>query len=332
MKRNGWKAWSRFLSRRESATTLGVFRILVGLVTLYSLASAVTGGVVDLLWVGKEYGGIVAGESGHWIWRLLDGPHSPDGSTPAHVWTLLSAVATFALLSTLGVGGRWPLFLTQQTYLALVSLNPHSSGGYDVLITTAWLLLFCSRCTETLSVDCFRRTGSFISRRKVPAWPRYLLFTQVLVMYTATGFQKVGLSWTPMGGYTALHYVLHDPTWTRFPPDWVAAAGPLLRVMTAVTWHWEQLSFLMLPLLYFRLTKHRAGRVRAWCNRWDWRVPWALIGVGMHVGILLLMNVGPFSWISMSYYVTLWSGGELDRLLTQVRSAATTTTPASQGT
>ncbi len=313
--RRALKQWVRFLSRRESATSLAVFRILVGLVTLYSVGSAVAGGVVDLVWVGEEYGGIIARESDHWLWQLLSGPRTSDGSTPTHVWALLAIASIGAATSTLGIAGRWPLLVAQQSYLALVSLNRHSSGGYDVLITTAWLLLFCSRSTETLSVDCLRRTGSLWSNHKVPAWPRYLLFTQLLVMYSATGFQKVGLSWTPMGGYTALHYVLHDPTWTRFEPSWVNAVELPLRFMTALSWHWEQLSILMLPVLYYRMTKLRGGRLRRWLNRWDLRVPWVLVGIGMHAGILVLMNVGPFSWISMSYYVTLWSGSEWDRAL-----------------
>ena len=133
-----------------------------------------------------------------------------------------------------------------------------------------------------------------------------------------------------MGGYTALHYILHDPTWTRFEPDWVNAAGLPLRLMTALSWHWEQLSILMLPVLYYRMTSLRGGRLRRWINRWDWRIPWALVGVGMHAGILVLMNVGPFSWISMAYYVTLWSGSEWDRALRRLYETTKTPRAAEQ--
>jgi hypothetical protein len=35
----------------------------------------------------------------------------------------------------------------------------------------------------------------------------------------------------------------------------------------------------------------------------------------MHVGIFALMEVGPFSWISMSLYISLFSGDEWARVL-----------------
>lgn len=315
-----WRRFCVFWARRESATGLATFRALVGLVTLYSLLSAAAAGVVEWIWVGHRHGGMIAAESSHWLWSLLDTTTSSDATTLEHVWALWSCAVVGAALSTLGLGGRWPMLFTQQCYWALVSVNANSSGGYDVLICVALLLLFFSRSTETLSLDCWLRHRRLTRSVKIPAWPRYLLLIQLMVMYSATGFQKIGLSWTPMGGYTALHYVMYDPTWTRFAPDWVNSVGPLLRIATAVTWHWEQLSILMLPVLYYRLTRYRSGRLREWLNRWDLRIPWAVVGIGMHAGILLLMNVGPFSWISMSYYVLLWSGSELERGVRRIRS------------
>lgn len=317
--RRCWRRFVVFWSRRESATGLALFRVFLGLVTLYSLFSAAFADVVDWVWVGQQHGGVIAAESRHWLWSLLDAADTSDGTTSANVWALWWGASLGATLIVLGVGGRWPLLWTQQCYWALVSVNANSSGGYDALICIALSVLFLARSTETLSLDCWWSQRCLTRSVRVPAWPRYLLLIQLMVMYSATGFQKIGLSWTPMGGYTALHYVMYDPTWTRYAPTWVSTADPLLRVATAVSWHWEQLSILMLVVLYYRATRHRPGVLRAWLNRWDLRVPWALTGVGMHCGILLLMNVGPFSWISMSYYVLLWSGGELDRAFGRLR-------------
>jgi hypothetical protein len=52
----------------------------------------------------------------------------------------------------------------------------------------------------------------------------------------------------------------------------------------------------------------------------------AVFGVGMHLGIEALMNVGPFSFISMSYYLALLWPSEaraaLDRLTRAVSPKA----------
>src|SRR5690606_28372158 len=139
------------------------------------------------------------------------------------------------------------------------------------------------------------------------AWPRAVLVFQLLLMYTMTGVQKVGHSWTPMGGYTALHYVLNDPTWLRWDlGSWPWLLGPVLRVSTAITWHWEQLSLLLLLHWFFRW---RVTDSPSWLGRvfvrWDLRYPWAAIGVVLHVGILVFFDVGPFSLVSLAYYVCL---------------------------
>jgi hypothetical protein len=132
-------------------------------------------------------------------------------------------------------------------------------------------------------------------------------------MYTLTGLQKSALVWTPAGGYSALYWVMQDPTWMRFDGAFAAWISPLLRVATAVTWHWEQLSILLLLWFYYRRTKEKGGRIRNWVLKRDWRIGWALIGVMLHAGILLLMNVGPFSWVSLSFYVLLWRPSEWTR-------------------
>ncbi len=311
-----WCNFMRLCSRREDGTSLALLRIFIGLVGLYSLSSVAAASLLDVLWAGEQHGGFVHRSGTHWLWKLL----SSGPPTPNELWAVWTGATGGFALMTAGLGGRWPLLVAQQCYVALTGLNGDASGGYDSLIAIGVVVLCFSDCNSTLSVDCWRRSGKWSSTRRVTAWPRYLLAAQLLVMYCATGFQKIGPSWTPMGGYTALHYVLIDPTWTRFDSEWVPVVTPLLRVGTAVTWHWEQASIVMLLVLYFRATRG-SGRVRRWLTRFDLRIAWAVVGVALHVGILALLNVGPFSWISLAYYVALWSGGELRRGAARLRLA-----------
>jgi hypothetical protein len=96
--------------------------------------------------------------------------------------------------------------------------------------------------------------------------------------------------------------------------DFTAWVYPLTQVATAITWHWETGAWVMLLVYYYRYTRDRPGRLRALSNRWDLRLPFAGIGISLHVGILLTMNVGPFSWVSMSYYLCLFRPEEVSRV------------------
>lgn len=300
-----WLRWVHFWGLRESAS-LGLLRVLMCANALFALLSMAATNLMETFWLPKAQSGITDLTLHHWLWSAAGTP------TPNTLWVISGLGVAGALLGLVGVGGRWPLLLTQQVYVALTSLNPWGRGGYDVLLSIALLVLFCSESHTTLSFACRRKHGTWFSPRRVPGWPRRLLLLQLVVVYGATGFQKIGVPWTPWGGYTALEFVLHDPTWTRWPPNWVGTFSPLLKLGTALTWHWEQTTILLPFVLYFRRTRERGGRLRSWLNRWDLRVGWVAVGLAMHVGILLFLNVGPFSWVTLSYYLTLWKGSELD--------------------
>jgi len=303
-----WQFWVELFGQREEGTSLALFRISLGLVALYSLLSIAVAGLVEPLWTSLEFGGMRP-LGGNWLVQYLGGPK------PALVWTLWGVAVGSSLASVLGVGGpiagRIITFVMLQSYNALVTINPLGSGSYDSLLSNGlWILVFAD-ATATLSVHARLRRGGWRTATLVSAWPRYVLIVQLLLMYSLTGLQKSAHIWTPGGGYTALYWVLQDQGWTRYDFSELAAwVTPLLRIGTAVTWHWEQTSLLLLFWFYYRYTKEREGRVRRWVLRRDWRLGWAFVGVSLHLGILLLMNVGPFSWVSMSYYFLLWTPAE----------------------
>lgn len=298
MKRT-WAAWVALLSVREPGTSLARFRIAVGLVILYSLLSVVAADLVDVMWVDAEYGGLQTLDTRHWLVGLLG------GRTPAAAWTLVGGGLGLGAMLALGLGGRVTALLALQVYYAITTAKPTLAGGYDTLVTNAlWILVF-AQSTATLSLDCRLRTGRWTSDRPVPAWPRYLLVLQLIVVYGTTGLYKLSPVWTPGGDLSALYWVFQEPTWRRFDMQWTAAAFWVTQLATAVTWWWEVLTPLMLLVYWLRRTADRGGRLRRAFNRFDLRKPWAATGIGLHLGILVLLNVGPFSWISMAYYLCL---------------------------
>src|SRR5205823_12419093 len=52
-----WSRWVRFLDRRESGTSLALFRIARGLSLIGSVLAVVLAGVVPLLWLAPAAGG-----------------------------------------------------------------------------------------------------------------------------------------------------------------------------------------------------------------------------------------------------------------------------------
>jgi hypothetical protein len=293
-----WRRWVALTSRRECGAALAAFRVAVGAVLFFSVLSMATSGMASVLWVDVARGGMRQLGSGNWLLAALGGP------VPGAIGSLLALALVSGVLVTLGLGGRAPILVALQSYQALCSADPAVIGGYDRMITNALWLLFLGRSTATLSLDCRLRSGAWRSDDEIPAWPRYLVIFQQVVVYTTTGLH-----------YSALYWVFQEPTWRRFDMSWTAWAYPLTQIATAVTWHWELSAPLLLLFYHFRATPEMPGRLRAFCNRHDLRIPFAAIGVALHLGILLTLNVGPFSWISLAYYLCLWRPEELERFL-----------------
>lgn len=304
-----WSRWVRRVSHKEPDTPLALFRIAVGLVILYTHAMLLaTGGIV--LWEHRDWGGIYPLSSKQWLLELLGGP------IPPVVYSLITAGIISACTLTVGFCGRLSALVGLQVSLALFSLVPAAGGGHDRLITNALFVLVLAGGTRTLSLDARIRTGRWRSNTPVPAWPRYLLWFQLCLVYGITGVHKLGSSWFPWGGWSAVYYTLLTPSWTRYDfssAAWVAWIHPLTQLGTAVTWLWEVTFPMVLVWAWWRHTAARGGRLRRLATRLDLRVPYALIGLIMHGSLLVLLDLGPFSLITLSFYVTMWHHDELVR-------------------
>lgn len=300
-----WSAWVRLLERREPGDTIALLRIAVGLIILYVLIPIVTQDIWSVIWVDRKWGGYRDLGAGPTLVRWLGGPR------PEVIRPLIFSTIGLAVALVLGLGGRLTAFLTLQGYLALHRLNHNSSGSSDIVVTNALWLLCLARSTATLSLDCRLRTGRFRSEELISAFPRYLAVFQLVAIYTTTGLQKVSVYWFPAGYYSALYYIFQQPNWQRFDMAWAARIYPLTQLATATTWIWEVAAPVLLLIFYFRYTADRGGRLRRWMNRFDLRKPWMLIGIMLHIGILIAMDVGHFSQITMALYLCLWQPEEL---------------------
>ncbi|MBA3541111.1 MAG: HTTM domain-containing protein, partial [Deltaproteobacteria bacterium] len=209
-------------------------------------------------------------------------------------------------------------------------LAPDADRGIDGLLRVVLVIVALSRSHAVWSIDAWvwRRIGRPLPT-EIPAWPRYLLFAQLVWVYFSGGHNKTGIEWGIPGGFTALANALTDPHFARFDPGWVAAVYPLTRVMTALTIVFELGAPVMLVLTYFAATADRPGRLRRWCNRLRLRWAWIALGVGFHLGIALTLRLGIFPAGMLVLYPVLLLPAELAALaaITARRRASCTRPP-----
>ncbi len=299
-----WAAWARHLARTEAPTSLALFRVAVGLVLLWTLLEMLRVDAVGPVWTSLEHGGVKPLVVKQWLVVALGGP------TPAVVHGLVGATAAAAACLAAGLFTRLSALVALQGAIALFSLHPFAGGGHDRLFTNALFLLLLSPAGSTLSLDAKRRTGSFVDHSARPAWTRTLLVFQLCVVYLVTGVQKLGSEWFPWGGASAVYYALLTPSWARWDLDTLAVAAarlyPLTQVGTVMAWLWE-VSFPAVGLWFaLRAGPPGPGRLRAWAHKVDVRAIYAGFGLMMHGALFALMELGPFSLITTSFYLLLW--------------------------
>jgi hypothetical protein len=186
--------------------------------------------------------------------------------------------------------------------MALMDLNTQATtGAANLLLTNALWLLVLGRGTATWSVDCYIKNRSWASSQLVPAWVRYVAIFQIMLCYFMTGLQKVSVHWMPVGEWSALYYILQQPSWQRFDLSWVAYFYPITQIATAAIWFWEILTPLWAWALVRAANKHLsihrlADKIR-WC--------FFLMGIAFHGGIYLFMDIGIFPLVSLAYYPCL---------------------------
>ncbi len=233
------------------------------------------------------------------------------GCTPAVIDGLLAVGIVCAALLVVGLASPLAALGGQQVFLALSGINGHTVGSDDTLMTNILLLLVLSGSGATLSLSSRLRTGQWRSSARIPSWPRYLLIGQLVVLYTATGMQKVSAHWLPGGDLGALYYILQQPSWARYEMTWLAWIFPLTQLATLGTWLFEVGAPVLLLAMWARSTRTRPGRLRALLNRLDYRRLFFLCGMMMHLGIELMMQIGPFGFITLSIYPALWHPEEI---------------------
>ncbi len=213
-------------------------------------------------------------------WSVLQNIGDPGALTLAFwVWVL----ATASLL--IGYNTRMCAVLVWVLSVSFVNLNPYAINAGDHIRGMLLFYLMLSPCGAVWSIDSLTKPlNSLRENIDISPWVIRLLLIQLAFMYCSSGLCKLsGDNWTQGN---SLYYVMNDLSLTRISTDQFLAPRWVLKVSTWFVLAWE----VTFPLLIlFRRTY----------------IPALLIGVGMHLGIFLTMEIGAFPLYVLAAYVPL---------------------------
>lgn len=282
------KAWDRFWFSPIDPRALAAMRISLGLLLL-SWWTAM-GAALPLLHIDGPFDTYLMDT--YWTpWRVT----LLEGLSPEQLrWVWLGGFAVLGAF-TAGLGTRLANLLTLVLLVAVWHRSPWIHNGGDRLLRIWTLTLLLSPSGAIWSVDAWIRGRLGAAPiEQVPILAVRLVQIQLVVMYTATGLEKLlgGPEW--LAG-PAVYFAISDGGFSRAPwlfdPLLQTWAGQALAALS--TWITLVFEVAFLPGVLWRRTR------------------WLTLGIGaaMHLGILVTLSVGVFGPASVWGYQTFgpWS-------------------------
>lgn len=307
-----WTRVTAFVEQREDATSLALCRIAVGLTLFVHMLRMLTTGAASFAWQDAAHGGI--GTHIDFVLGLVGGT--------AHTQALTVLCVIAALTTTIGFMTRPSLLLSMVLFRVLCEITNDARSAYDSLLNNAMFLLLLSACGRALSVDVVIDAARGKGAPSATRWPRMLLVLQMGLLYGGSAVMKASSGWVPGGDASALWYILNQPLWARFDsfPLW---AYPITQVATTTVWLFELSGPLFVLSVLVREAPPTAWLSRMWLGRVLERVRfrdvYLVVGLAMHLGIELTMEVGAFTGASLALYFCAVRPHEWQRLMCRMR-------------
>src|SRR5262245_11210493 len=271
-------AWQAFFHAPEPAASVGVFRLLFGLVMVAN-ALLLIGDARRLLgpdgMLGGEHDRQKYGRSRFTLYALL-----PQTDTSVYAVLCVQLVAAVCLAA-----GLWTRTSAAVTFLMLVSYsnrNPAMTYGGDAVARLLAFLLIFSQAGKALSVDALLAGAA----GPLPAgeglyspWCLRLMQAQVAIIYLRTVYWKLrGRTWRDG---TAAYYPTQLVYYRRFVlPRW--ALNPV--AIRVATWGTLVVEAALGTLVWVR----------------DFRYPVLAAGVAFHLMLEFLLNLHLFGFIMLA--------------------------------
>ncbi len=214
------------------------------------------------------------------------------------VFCVISTFVTFGLLTPYSV----PV-----AFLMLLSIHrqcPFNINGGDAMMLLTLFLLSFARSGDALSLDNlirgfrqdWRQAG--FAPQSSPVWPLRMLQLQFSLAYLDTFLWKItGTKW--LDG-SAVYWATRMHEFIRFPLPPFLDNSFCLRFFT---WATLLIEFSLSILVWFRETRYLV----------------LLVGLGLHLGIDLFINLPVFEWVFISMFVLFIYPEDLAKLAAWVR-------------
>lgn len=279
---------------------MALVRMALATVLLVDLLQMRWLGLVRPLMGARAAGGLGAAERLERLPWIVQWVGNGDALHETFWWGM--TLGCVALL--LGVMPRIAALVVVLLYAQLALVLPAADRGIDLMLRNGLFILAFVPSAATWSVSCRLRHGRWgaPAATVIPAWSRYLLCLQLVVVYFAAGVSKVSSSWTPLGGLSALFLSMSDPHLQRLPDDWLRAGYALTQVGTLGSVTWEWLAPGLLLAWWYRETADRPGRLRAWMNKRPIVATYLWMGVFFHLGTHLFLRLGIFPFGMLAFY------------------------------
>lgn len=262
---------------------LGIYRICLGAMLLYDLASRA-------MYMTAHYtdDGFMPRERllGGWSNALFYSFHNYGGDLTSQT-LLFSFAAVVACMLLVGYQTRVATILS---YILLTSVQGRNylilQGGDDILRTMLFWSMFVPLAAR-FSVDAVlraRHPNASAVPIRVVSLGTLALASQLLVMYLVSGILKSGPAWHQNGNAISLaihHHAFATPTGIFMREN---VPESVLRVMT----HSVLMLELYGPFLFFVPVKTHLFRTLQ-----------AFLFIGFHFGLFMTMNLGHFPWVCM---------------------------------
>lgn len=260
--------WRRLWLDRVDPRPAGLFRIVFGIVVLWTLLDLIPMArflfTDEGLWLPKlarkNYGADLRRlwdpEHGfeHWwsvfpaLWGKFSLFHLR--ADPPFVYTVFAITCGFVVAMILGIKTRLTTLVSWVLVNSIYMYSPIWYSGGDTVLRCFLFLGVLVRWGEAYSLDTWWRRKREIlagapripALRQIPAWPLRLMMLQLAIIYCATGALKAGFTW--LDG-TALFYALSLDHFYRHPAQiQVATFLQMIGFLPLATWitkAWETL-------------------------------------------------------------------------------------------
>ena len=282
------QGWHNFWFAEQSTLPVSLFRIALGLCILQSCVYIYPDLFTwfgDLSWTPTEW----SPPAYISLWKLL-----PPGDTSVLIvfWTLVVAASCFTL-------GFLTKVSTVVVWLCLMSAsyaNPFVANSGDSLMRICTFFLIFAPCGKSLSLDRLwlnrqAPTGGLVDQTLYSPWAQRLIQVQVACVYWQAFWGKIhGPHW--LDG-TAIYYVTHLSELQRIYLPQIFDNLWMCKILT-----WATLLF----------------EVCLWSLIWlkPCRYYILLLGVALHAGIELTLNIPVFEILMVATYILFVDGEDLN--------------------